>query len=360
MKQLSKLIFTTLCLSSFLLSSCGNSEAPAHHYSNEWSYNGTSHWHACIDEGYEDLKKDEANHTFVDVVTPPTYDAGGYTTHTCSVCNYSYVDSETEKLVHHYSSEWSHNETNHWHACTDEGYEDLKKDEAIHVYDDDHDAICNTCGYERSLGDHAPETIWSYDAQHHWHVCQHQGCELTFDYAKHSFDNDHDTTCECGYVRDIGDHAPKSTWSHDGTHHWHTCAHEGCELKFDYNEHTADIHGFCDTCGKYLGQDKSMSYNKFDSEYENRADFGTLAAGTYYYRINFSIYSGSLNVASSNMSSESYVFYWKNYTTGEWNQSGDTCKVGPTNTYDSFGYLVITLTSQITEVYITYYTHMSI
>ncbi len=181
-----------------------------------------------------------------------------------------------------------------------------------------------------------------------------------FDYAKHSFDDDHDTTCECGYERDIGDHAPNSAWVRDDTHHWHTCQHEGCELKYDYNEHTADLHGFCDTCGEYLGQLKDMPYNAMSYTYENRADFGTLDAGTYYYRIKFSPYSGSLEVASTNMPSESYVFYWKNNTTGEWMQSGDICKFGAIYTYDSFSYLVITLTSQVTDVYITYYTHMSV
>ena len=199
---------------------------------------------------------------------------------------------------------------------------------------------------------------WSSDATNHWHECE--VCGAKKDEAAHEYDDDHDATCDvCGYVRDIGDHAPKSTWRCDDTHHWHACAHEGCELKFDYNEHTADLHGFCDTCGEYLGQLKDMPYND-NYSVENRADFGTLAAGTHYYRIKFSILSGSLEVVSSNMSSESYIFYWKDHTTKEWKQSSDTCEVGPTNTYDSYGYLVITLTSKVTGVYITYHTHMSI
>ena len=256
---------------------------------------------------------------------------------------------------HTWSGVWSSDATNHWHECEVCG---AKKDEAAHEYDNNHDAICNVCGYERSLGDHVAESNWSHDSAHHWHTCQHQGCELIFDYAEHSFDDDHDTTCECGYIRDIGDHTPKSTWSYDNTHHWHACQHEGCELKFDYNNHTADLHGFCDTCGEYLGKLKDMPYND-NYSVENRADFGTLAAGTYYYRLKFDILLGSLEDASSNMSSESYVFYWKNYTTKEWMQSGDTCEIGPTQTWDSFGYLVITLTSQVTNAYITYYTHIS-
>ena len=108
-----------------------------HNYASTWSYDEEKHWHACTDEGYETLKKDEAEHTFKDVVTNPTYDAEGYTTHTCTVCGYSYVDSETSKLTHNYASTWSHDEVNHWHACTDEGYETLKKDEAEHAFKDD-------------------------------------------------------------------------------------------------------------------------------------------------------------------------------------------------------------------------------
>jgi hypothetical protein len=39
-------------------------------------------------------------HTFESVVTEPTCDATGYTTHTCTVCGYSYKDSTTAKRAH--------------------------------------------------------------------------------------------------------------------------------------------------------------------------------------------------------------------------------------------------------------------
>ncbi len=38
-------------------------------------------------------------HTYSSVVTAPTYEFGGYTTYTCSVCGDSYVDNYTDKLV---------------------------------------------------------------------------------------------------------------------------------------------------------------------------------------------------------------------------------------------------------------------
>ena len=176
---------------------------------------------------------------------------------------------------HTWSGGWNSDATNHWHGCETCG---AKKDEAAHEYDNDHDATCNVCGYERSLGDHVAESSWSHDNVHHWHACQHQGCELTFDYAEHSFDDDHDTTCECGYVRDIGDHAPKSTWSRNDTHHWHKCTHEGCELIFDYEEHQLNVVGGCIDC--YASFETSFDITSKESIDIN---FGYLEAKTYYF-----------------------------------------------------------------------------
>jgi len=141
-------------LLSLLLSGCANNHE--HTFSNEWTYNSTKHWHPTTCG--HDARKDEEDHIWNVIVTEPTYDAGGYTTHTCSVCDYSYIDSQTNKLTHNYSTEWSHNETHHWHACTDEGYGDLKNGEAAHAFVDTvtpatYDAggytthTCSICGY---------------------------------------------------------------------------------------------------------------------------------------------------------------------------------------------------------------------
>ena len=45
-----------------------------------------------------DLKKDYNAHTYEDSVISPTYDEGGYTLHTCSVCGYSYKDTYTNPI----------------------------------------------------------------------------------------------------------------------------------------------------------------------------------------------------------------------------------------------------------------------
>ena len=105
-----------------------------HTYNSSWEHDSDYHWHPSTCGHY--VKGDKAKHNFTSSVTEATYSSGGYTTYTCSVCGYSYKDGETEKLEHSYSNEWSHDSSSHWHACVDEGYSYLKKDEAGHDFDE--------------------------------------------------------------------------------------------------------------------------------------------------------------------------------------------------------------------------------
>lgn len=57
-------------------------------------------------------------------------------------------DRYIAQLAHTFDDKWSHNEYTHWHACLDEGYENLKGDEEEH-YDLDGDFECDVC--EREL-----------------------------------------------------------------------------------------------------------------------------------------------------------------------------------------------------------------
>ena len=245
---------------------------------NTWYNDETNHWHQCGLCGYI---KDQAAHVYDDNLD-----------NTCNICGY-------DRHTHSWASEWSSNATNHWHACS--GCSE-KNDEAAHVYTDDHDTTCNTCGYVRSIGDHVAATEWSHDADGHWHACQYDGCELKFDYSAHLFTDAHDTTCNtCGYVRSLGDHAAATEWSHDADGHWHACQHDGCELKFDYAAHnTPDTHGFCPVCGEFLGQVIPA---------DTRNDLGMLTAGTYYFKLSGVTGRGVNVAADTNITNYSIVFY---------------------------------------------------
>jgi uncharacterized repeat protein (TIGR02543 family) len=62
--------------------------------------------HTCDICGYSyvDSYVDANGHKYVDTVTAPTCTEKGYTTHVCSVCNDTYTDSETDALGHNWDS----------------------------------------------------------------------------------------------------------------------------------------------------------------------------------------------------------------------------------------------------------------
>ena len=69
--------------------------ATGNHSYGAWvSNNNGTHKHTCSVCG----KVETVNCSYNDVVTPPTATEQGYTTHTCTVCAYSYVDSYTAPI----------------------------------------------------------------------------------------------------------------------------------------------------------------------------------------------------------------------------------------------------------------------
>ena len=131
-----------------------------HNYSSVWSHDDTKHWHACIDGGFENLKKDEEEHSMTVQVVNPSFEERGYTLHSCSKCDYSFKDTYVDKLEHNYSDVWTYDESGHWHVCTDQGYSYLKSNVNSHDFStwrtvteatDTTDGLeqrdCNTCDY---------------------------------------------------------------------------------------------------------------------------------------------------------------------------------------------------------------------
>ena len=75
----------------------GASQPHEHSYGSWYSNNNGTHSRTCSCGDTE-----TENCSFTSVVTPPTATAQGYTTHTCTVCGYSYVDSYTPALGNDY------------------------------------------------------------------------------------------------------------------------------------------------------------------------------------------------------------------------------------------------------------------
>lgn len=81
---------------SFALVACASSNSQMHEHTfdnSKWEYDSKNHWHPSLC-GHA-VTTTPIAHTFQDVVTEPTAGKEGFTTHTCSVCGYSYVDNKT-------------------------------------------------------------------------------------------------------------------------------------------------------------------------------------------------------------------------------------------------------------------------
>ena len=100
--------------------------------------------------------------------------------------------TECEKNGHSFSTEWLNDATDHWHKCANCNE---VSDKAAHVYDNDVDATCNTCGYERAAHTaHTAGTVWENDETNHWRECTASGCEEKLDIAAHTWNAGEITT----------------------------------------------------------------------------------------------------------------------------------------------------------------------
>lgn len=64
----------------------------------------------------------------------------------------------TNDIEYHFAEEWSHDESYHWHACLDEGYEDITGSKEAHKFGEwedineegDQKRTCSVCGHEQT------------------------------------------------------------------------------------------------------------------------------------------------------------------------------------------------------------------
>ena len=285
---------TATCKDKATCTICGQKygSLAGHNYKTEWSTDETNHWHECSVCGD---KKDVAAHT-------PGAPATETTPQTCTICGYvikaalghthnfnqkntseTYLKSAatcTKKAVyyysctcgekgtetfesgdlaaHNYKTEWSKDNTKHWHECSVCGD---KKDEAAHT-DANNDHNCDICG--KKMSDHTGGTKTCKDK----------------------------ATCTiCGQkYGDLAAHNYKTEWSKDSTKHWHECS--VCGNKKDEAAHTPGAAATettpqtCTTCGyvikEAIGHVHSYTEKNTDAKYLKSAATCT-AKAVYYY-----------------------------------------------------------------------------
>ena len=101
--------------------------AHTHKYETEWSKDETHHWYASACGHAEEISG-KAEHTWDagTVSLEPTEEAEGTRTFACTVCGQTKTES-IDKLphTHKFASEWTDDETHHWHASTCEHTEEV-------------------------------------------------------------------------------------------------------------------------------------------------------------------------------------------------------------------------------------------
>ena len=313
------------------LTACVFEQEHTHAFSSDWTNDADSHWHVCTGEDCAEIS-DKAAHSYDEgtVTTPATEEAEGAITYVCVDCGYEKVEA-IEKLehVHAWDSEWSNDETNHWHASAC-GHED--KDVAPHSFDDgfvdkapteEETGVmvytCIDCGYEyeeeipTTGHTHKYEDTWTSDENAHWHAAS-CGHGVIRDKETHTY-GDGVVTLEpteeaegvtsyycttCNYEKKVAidklphTHKFADSWSSDADNHWYgsTCEHPETETKFPHEfdegvvtlEPTEDAEGVktftCTTCGYKKEQAiASLTHtHQIATEYSSDANYHWFAA----------------------------------------------------------------------------------
>ena len=137
----------------------------------------------------------------------------------------------TREVKHKYSDKYSHDEKQHWYACTVCG---AKNAETLYDHTPDRDAptekdaqLCKYCGYvikDKLPHEHVVSDQIQKDAEGHWYYCSTVGCYMRIDLTAHVYDNECDIDCNvCAYIR-IPPHNYKPEWRGGQEGHWRVCA----------------------------------------------------------------------------------------------------------------------------------------
>lgn len=151
---------------------------------------------------------------------------------------------------HTYASEWSSDETKHWHAVTCQ--HKIPVDEEAPHSDEDNNGICDVCNYAMCEHLESEEEGWCQgDDDGHWRPlkCGHNAKPDAERIFPHVFNAD--GICECGY-KDTHVHTFEDTWSTTESEHFHksNCGHDSVEAdRAPHVDSKEEYDGICDECG---------------------------------------------------------------------------------------------------------------
>ena len=223
--------------------------ATGHTWSNDWSSDGTGHWHDCVNANCPITENNQkvgyAAHT-------PGADATETTPQTCDVCGYELAPSLGHIHANHLTFIAEVPET-----CTADGVKAHYECECGKLFADDQAATEVTLESLKIAAHHTYGTDWESDNDDdHYHICS--VCSGKADVTPHSYDSGMITipatettegvktyTCSvCHHTKTetvpklSHTHSLSVDYSKDETGHWHACS--GCTEKVDFEAHTED------------------------------------------------------------------------------------------------------------------------
>ena len=261
-----------------------------HDFTGEWQKDAQGHWHKC---SRCEAADDVVAHTMEDgeVITPATEEEEGTQKIVCSVCGYESIKTLPVLVGHSAASEWSSDDTYHWHVCTAHGDCGMQLDKSEHDWTET-DRVeatetangkvtyeCSDCKATKEeilyYDGHVAAGEWSHDDLNHWHACTaHENCAEQMDKAEHDWDDgvvteeatctqkgERTFTCTCGATKteEIAqlDHDFSEEWSSDAEGHWHKC--KNCDATDTKAAHDM-IYKNDEASGKHIGECKVCGY----------------------------------------------------------------------------------------------------
>ncbi len=223
----------------------------------DYDKDATNHWRVATCE-----------HTGIDPIGLAAHD--GMEDGECNTCGYDVHNGNG----HTYSPDWSHDDTNHWHAANC-GHNTEKSETEAH-FDSNKDGECDRCGFDYNH-EHTFSDQWSTSETEHWHAATcDNGCSVVVSKANHAGMSDGKCNT-CGYVSTC-EHTAASTWTTTETKHWKACADHPDAIHYDEGDHNGMVDGVCDTCGY---KDSDEVEHTYAAEGEWTSDFnGHWLAGT--------------------------------------------------------------------------------
>ena len=223
--------------------------ATGHTWSNDWSSDGTGHWHDCVNAN---CPITENNQKVGYAVHTPGADATETTPQTCDVCGYELAPALGHIHANHLTFIAEVSET-----CTADGVKAHYECECGKLFADDQAATEVTLESLKIAAHHTYGTDWESDNDDdHYHICS--VCSGKADVTPHSYDSGMITipatettegvktyTCSvCHHTKTetvpklSHTHSLSVDYSKDETGHWHACS--GCTEKVDFEAHTED------------------------------------------------------------------------------------------------------------------------